>query len=60
MDKIRNEGRRGTTQVGEIAKTVQEFRKRDYSGMGMWWEGAFRRKEGDRNESTREKEERKA
>ena len=58
LDKIRNERIRGTTKVGEITKKVQE------NEVEVAWacdekRGTLRRKEGDRNESTREKEERK-
>ena len=57
LDKIRNERISGTTKVGKITKKVQERR---------WYGRLMRRetctpfkKEGDGNESTREKEERK-
>ena len=57
LDKIRNERIRGTTKVGGIAKNVQETR------LKWCWHvmrrRALRRKEGDGNESTWEKEERK-
>ena len=53
LDKIRNERIRETTKVGEIAKKVQERRLK-------WACDAKKRapcrKEGDGNESTREKE----
>ena len=56
-DKIRNGRRRGTTKVGEIDKKVREGRLTWY---GHVMRGTLRRKEGDRNETTKEKEERKA
>ena len=56
LDKIRNERIRGTTKVGEITKKVHEVEV-------VWAcdekRGTLRRKEGDGNESTGEKEERK-
>ena len=58
LDKIRNERIRGTTKVGEITKKVQE-RRLKWHGHVMRREEKLRRKEGDRNESTREKEQRK-
>ena len=55
LDKIRNERLRGTTEVGDITKKVQERRLKWY---GHVMRGALRRKEGDGNESTAwEKEE---
>ena len=51
LDKIRNDRIRGTTKVGEITKKVQERR--------LKWYGHVMRREGDGNESTWEKEERK-
>ena len=59
LDKMRNERIRGTPKMGEIAKKVQEM-----SLMCMVWacdekRGALRGKEGDGNEITGEKEERK-
>ena len=71
LDKIRNERIRGTTKVGEITKKVQERglkwyghvmrREEHYVGRRACdaKRGTLRRKEGDGNESTGEKEERK-
>ena len=56
LDKIRNERIRGTTNVGEITTKIEERRLKWACGEKR---GGLRRKEGDRNESTREKEERK-
>ena len=55
LGKIRNERIRGTTKVGEITKKVQERR------LEVVWacdekRGTLRRKAGDGNESTGEKE----
>ena len=56
LDKIRNERIRGTTKVEEIAKKVQHRRLK-----WLWAcdekRRALCRKEGDGNESTREKKE---
>ena len=58
LDKIRNEQIRGTTKVEEIAKKVQD-RKLKWLWACDEKRGALRRKKGDGNESTWEKEERK-
>ena len=59
LDKIRNERIRGTTKVGEITKKVQERRLFKVVWACHAKRGTLRRKEGDGNESTGEKEERK-
>ena len=56
LDKIRNERIRGTTKVGEIAKKLQERKEVEVVWACDEKRGALRRKEGDRNGSTREKE----
>ena len=53
LDKIRNERIRGTTKVGGITKEVELVWACDDK------RGTLRRKEGDGNESTGEREERK-
>ena len=57
LDKIRNERIRGTTKVREITKKVQERRLKLYGNVMR--RGTLCRKEGDGNEVTWEKEERK-
>ena len=63
LDKIRNERIRGTTKVGEITKKVQESRLKWYGHVMRREEHYVGRsiygKEGDGNEGTGEKEERK-
>ena len=54
LDLIRNETIRGTMKVGEITKKVEVVWACDEK------RGTLRRKEGDGNESTGEKEERKS
>ena len=54
LDKIRYERIRGTTKVGEITKKVQERRLECDEK-----KGTLRGKQGDGNESTGEKEERR-
>ena len=56
LDKIKIERIRGATKLGEITKNVQERRVKWY---GHVMRRVLRRKEGDGNESTGEKEERK-
>ena len=60
QDKIRKKRIRGTTKVGEIAKKVQERKEVEVVWVYDEKRGALRGKEGDGNEITREKEERKA
>ena len=58
LEKIRNERIRGTTKVGEITKKIQERRlKRNWICDEK--RGMLRRKQGDGNEITGEKEARK-
>ena len=59
LEKIRNERIRGTTKVGEITKKVQEIRLKWYGHVMRREEHYVGRKEGDGDESTGEKEERK-
>ena len=56
-DKIRHERISGITKVGEITKKVQDKRLK-WCGQVMRRGRAQRRKEGDGNESTKEREER--
>ena len=59
LDKIINERIRGTTKVGEIIKKVQERRLKWYGHVMRREEHYIYRKEGDGNEGTGEKEDRK-
>ena len=59
LDKIRNERIRGTTRVGEITKKVQERRLKCMVWACDEKRRTLHRKEGNGNESTGEKEERK-
>ena len=61
LDKIRNERIRRTTKVGEIHRAHKQSPEKEVEVVWASDEkrGTLRRKEGDGNESTGEKEERK-